>query len=141
MPGDPGTTADEADLSISLSAGDVRDRGSGGDYLPNPSGPDVTLVERLRVTDFLNGPSLQDPATVTDFDFSVPVACAGTASPAVGSDCDIATSADAVTPGMIPEGKSMVLQAFRVRLNDSGANGSPGDADDRGFSQQGIYIP
>jgi hypothetical protein len=141
VPGDPGTAADEADVSISLNAGDIRDRGSGGDYLPNPSGPDVTLIELLRVSDFLNGPSLQDPATVTDFDFSVPVACAGTPSPAVGSDCDIATSADAVTPGMIPEGKSMVLQAFRVRLNDSGANGTPGDADDRSFSQQGIYIP
>ena len=35
----------------------------------------------------------------------------------------------------------MVLQAFRLRLNDSGANDAPGDADDRAFAQQGIYIP
>jgi hypothetical protein len=100
-----------------------------------------TLVERLRVSDSLNGPSLSDPATVVDPDFSVPIACVATASSPAGSDCDVATSANAVAPGMVREGKDMVLQAFRVRLNDAGANGTPGDSDDRVFAQQGIYVP
>jgi hypothetical protein len=140
VPGDLGTAPDEADVSIVLDASDVRDRGSGSDYLPNASGADVTLIEKLRLSDFYNGASLAEAGTVSDFDFSVPVACAATPSPSTGSDCDVTTAADAVMPGMIREGTSMVLQAFRVRLNDSGVNNTPGDADDRGFSQQGIFV-
>ena len=35
----------------------------------------------------------------------------------------------------------MVLQTFRVRVDDAGANGNPGDSDDRNFAMQGIYVP
>jgi hypothetical protein len=35
----------------------------------------------------------------------------------------------------------MVVQGFSVRVNDSGANATPGDADDRAFAQQGIFVP
>jgi hypothetical protein len=34
-----------------------------------------------------------------------------------------------------------VVQVFRVRVNDSGADGVRGNADDVLFAQQGIYIP
>ena len=141
MSGGATTPANEADVTIALAANDVRDSTTNGDYLPNPSGADVTLVPKLRISDTYNGSSLDDPATVVDLDFGVPVACAATASGAVGSDCNLTTSANAVTPGSILEGHNMVLQAFRTRLNDSGANNSPGDSDDRAFAQQGIYIP
>ena len=51
------------------------------------------------------------------------------------------TSADAVQPGAIKEGQQTSAQAFRLRLNDSGANGVRGDSDDRIFSTQGVYVP
>ena len=44
-------------------------------------------------------------------------------------------------PGSVKEGKRTVLQSFRIRLNDAGANGIRGDSDDRIFSTQGIYVP
>jgi hypothetical protein len=129
------------DVAIAMNATDVRDRATGGDYAPNPGGPDVTLVEKWRASDTNNGASTADPATTQDFEFQVGVDC--TASPASpqGSGCQVATTANAVTPGAIAAGKSMVIQGFRVRVRDSGQNSSRGDADDRDFAQQGIYVP
>ena len=46
-----------------------------------------------------------------------------------------------MTPGSVREGREMVLQSFRLRLNDAGANDVRGDGDDRAFAQQGVYIP
>ena len=64
-----------------------------------------------------------------------------TPDPAVGSSCSASTSANAITPGAIKEGKQAVIQLFRIRLADSGANGIRGDGDDRGFAMQGFYVP
>jgi hypothetical protein len=136
LPGNPSTVGDEADLGIALDLNDVRDRQTGGDYVPNGAGPDVTLVAKLRLSDSNNGP---DPATLIDFDYSVGAECVGTADPVAGSTCSLATTADSLVPGTIVEGKRTVLQTFRIRVNDSGTNGVPGGGDDRVFAQQGIY--
>jgi hypothetical protein len=141
VPGNLATVSDEADVAIVAGATDIRSRQTGADYVPNAGGADVVLVEKLRISDRRNSPSGSDPATVVDFDFPVGVECAGTADPATGSVCSASTSADAVTPGAIAEGRDMVLQVFRVRVNDAGQNGAPGDGDDRNFSQQGMYVP
>jgi acyl-homoserine-lactone acylase len=141
LPGDPSTVGDEADLGVSLSLSDVRDRQTNADYAPNAGGPDVTLVSKLRLTDTRNGPGETDPGTVVDFDYAVGAECIAVANPIDGSVCSLSTSADAVTPGTVKEGSHMVLQAFRMRVNDAGQNGVIGNADDRNFSQQGIYIP
>jgi hypothetical protein len=138
--GDLSTAADEADVSLGLSATDVRDRLSGGDYTPNSGGPDVTLVYKLRVTDSANGASQTDPGTTTDLDFRVPANCTASAG-AQGADCNVSTSADGVMPGVIKEAKDMVLQTFRIRVDDAGQNAAPGDGDDRNFAMQGIYVP
>lgn len=140
LEGDLVTAADEADVSVSLHASDVRDRQSGGDYLPSATGPDVTLKLKLRVSDDANGSPAVERGTITDFSFDVPVSCTATAGIA-GSTCDASTSADSVLPGMIREGKDTVIQAFRARLDDSGANRVRGDGDDRNFAMQGLYIP
>jgi hypothetical protein len=131
---------EEPDLAIGLNVSDIRDRQTDADYAPNGAGPDVTLVSKLRITDFLNGPNLLDEGTVSDLDFPVPVECAPTADPAVGSSCNIATSANGVLFGSIQGGNATQMQVFRVRLNDSGANGTIGDSDDRAFSQQGLVV-
>ena len=39
------------------------------------------------------------------------------------------------------EGTQTVVQVFRVRLRDSGANGVRNDSDDKGFAMQGYYVP
>jgi hypothetical protein len=140
IPGDTVTPADEADVAISITASDVRAIAGGGDYAPNASGADVTLVERWRLSDADNGAS-SDPATTVDFDFPVGADCVASADPARGSTCSASTTADSVMPGSIVEGKDMVVQVHRVRVDDSGANGTPNDADDRAFAQQGIFVP
>jgi hypothetical protein len=141
-PGDPATPADEADVGFTVNVIDVR-AGSrtGADYNPSAAGPDMTLTPRFRATDIANGPSQADSATSVDQSFAVPVNCASTPDPAVGATCAASTTADALTPGSIKEGKQAVLQLFRVRLDDSGPNGVRGDSDDRLFAQQGFYVP
>jgi TolB protein len=130
---------DQANVTLAASLNDIRTTG-GGDYDPNVSGPDLTLVTRLRISDSFNGGSQSDPATVQDFDYQIPIDCTPTAGPD-GSACLLDTSADAITPDTIRENKASVLQVFRFRVNDSGVNGVRGDGDDRSFAAQGIYIP
>jgi Tol biopolymer transport system component len=127
------TPGDTADLFMEGNVGDVR-TAAGTDYTQS-----VTVITKLRITDTDNGAASTDPGTVADFDFSLPVFCFALAGPA-GGRCSYGTGADAVTPGMIKERKDMVLQIFRVRVNDSGADGVRGNADDRTFATQGIYI-
>jgi hypothetical protein len=141
MPGDLATVADEGDLALSVHANDVR-AGSqtGPDYAPSAGGPDVTLVTRFRISDLYNGANLTTAATVADLEFPVPVDCAVTAG-AEGSNCDATTTANALMPGAMGELRSTTIQIFRIRLNDAGANGVRGDADDRNFAMQGLYVP
>lgn len=149
VPGNLGTPADEADATVAANVTDVRSGGVGGaDYDPNPAGADATLSIRLRITDLRNSTSTIScgtagicPGTTTDLDFNVPVVCTPTGSSGIGSTCAASTSFDAVSPGAVAEGRASVMQLFRVRLNDSGANGLRGDADDRLFEQQGFYVP
>jgi Tol biopolymer transport system component len=142
VPGNLATPADEADDTIDVTFTDIRaGSATGSDYDPNPSGADMTLTARVRITDLLNGTSETSPGTVTDLDLAAPVDCAGTASPAVGATCTANTSADAVIPGIVKEGKSAVVQIFRLRLIDSGPDGVRGNSDDRLFATQGLFNP
>jgi uncharacterized repeat protein (TIGR01451 family) len=129
-----------SDVAITANATDIQTQGQ-ADYNPNPSGPDVTLVQRIRITDQLNGSSQTNPGTVVDFDFPVPANCAPTSDTRVGSACSVNTAANAVVPGAIKQNKQMVLQVFRLRLVDSGPDGARGNSDDTLFAQQGLYIP
>jgi hypothetical protein len=141
QPSDLTTVNDEADVLFSGSLTDIRSGSPAGpDYAPI-AGPELTLTARWRITDLYNNPSQTDEATTTDFDFPVPGDCVATPDPLVGASCSISTTADAVTPGSAPEGKSMVIQVFRVRVNDSGADNIRGNGDDRLFAQQGFYVP
>jgi len=147
--GDPGTPADEADLAIAASLSDIRlASASGADYAPSASGPDVSVHVKLRLSDTTNATTGQPcaatttcPGTMSDYEFSAPVNCAVTADPSVGSNCSVVTSADGVIPTVIKESRNSVLQTFRVRVHDAGANGTVGDGDDARMASQGIYIP
>jgi hypothetical protein len=143
---DPATPADEADVSFSGSLTDIAGAG-GTDYNPNPGGHDMTFRTRLRITDMANcaGSSCGGPynkaATGTELDFPAPISCADTSDPAIGATCTLSTSADAVIAGAVKKGNGAVMQAFRVRIDDAGANGVPDDSDDRIFATQGIFVP
>jgi hypothetical protein len=142
VPGDPTTATDEANISIAGGASDVRSgTTTGPDYNPSAGGPDLTLVARLRITDNYNGAALTSSGTLTDLDFPVPVDCATTALASIGSFCTVKTSADALIPNLVKEGKGLSWQVFRLRLNDSGANNIRGDSDDTLFEQQGLFVP
>jgi glucose/arabinose dehydrogenase len=140
--GDPSSPANEADLNFLVWQTDVRSGSeTGPDYDPSPSGPDLTLVERLRITDNSNGTGGADRATATDLDFSVPISCTPTIDSRVGSTCMANTTANALMPGAVVEGKQMNIQVFRVRLNDAGVDGVAGNGDDTLFEQEGLVVP
>ena len=142
IPDDPGTSGDETDVSLTGSLSDVRaDSASGDDYDPNPDGPDLSLGFRWRFTDLRNGTLLNEPGTTTDMDFEVPFGCNATSDPAVGSDCLLGTSVNAVSPGALVAGDQTVAPLFRVRVTDSGPDGAPGGTGDSLLAQQGIYVP
>ena len=144
--GNPDTTADEADLAIVASLTDIQATG-GGDYNPSPSRPDLTLTARLRITDLSNcsGAGCAGPSRHRRHHHRPRIPGRGRllrhARPGAGAACAVTTSADAVMAGAVKEGQNTYIQAFRLRLNDSGANGVRGDSDDRIFSTQGVYVP
>jgi Tol biopolymer transport system component len=139
-PGDSDpTNGNQANVSITASLTDIQST-AGGDYNPNASGADLTAVTRLRFTDKANGYGGL-PATATEYDFKIPIDCSSTPNPSVGSSCSANTTANALIPGLIQEQRLTIVQAFRVREDDSGANGIRGDSDDRIFATQGIFVP
>jgi hypothetical protein len=150
VPGDTDpTNGDQADILLSGSGTDLR-AGSktGPDYNPAAAGTDMNSVGKVRISDHYNHTTGQPctsttscPGTVQDLDFGVGVACAPTADPSVGSNCSVSTSADMTIPNIVLENKHAIVQAFRIRLKDAGANGTPGDTDDKDAFMQGIYIP
>jgi len=148
VPGDGDSgNGDQADIQLDAHLTDVVAAIIGGDYNPNPSSTDLTLITRLRVTDDLNCSSTgcsgpyNNAATASEVELSVPVDCTNTPDTGIGADCAVGTTADALVPDTVREGKGTITQVFRVRMNDAGANGIRGDSDDRLFVQQGVYIP
>jgi hypothetical protein len=135
--------AQPGDVSLVSSLTDLQNAAD-ADYDPNPSGPELTVVVRLRVTDRASSSALgcspSCPATMDDIDFSIPEDCVGNADPTTGSTCSVVSSFNAVMPGAFTSDRQTDLQVFRTRVNDSGANGTPNDSDDRNFAMQGIYI-
>jgi hypothetical protein len=150
IPGDTDpTNGDQADVGLVGSITDVRQGSATGvDYNPVAVGTDMNTVAKIRISDLYNttganacSTTTSCDATVQDLDFTVGVPCAATADPSIGSTCSVSTTADAVVPNVTKEGKQAVVQIFRVRGKDAGANGTPGDTDDRDAFMQGIYIP
>ena len=150
QPGDPDTTADEADLRIAASMSDVLTH-AGGDY----SGR-VLLTTDLRLTDRLNGGTGDVPGTTKDFSFSLPVDCVPTPNGAIGSTCSISTSAETLVPGFAREGGRAVMSAFSIAVTDLGPDGSLapasdslglgcpptcGSGDEQVFLRQGVFTP
>jgi hypothetical protein len=130
--GNSSTPPDEADIRLKLFIGDVRRSADLSDYTGEVA-PRVVV----RLTDRDAG----IPST-TEFPFSYPVPCSGTASTAVGSDCALTTTADSVVPGLVTESQRSVWALDRFDVYDGGADGdadTPGD--NARFLTQGVFIP
>lgn len=81
------------------------------------------------------------PGTVIEFPFTFPVPCAATADDAIGSTCEVHTSANAVLPGVVQERKRASWQVGQVQIFDGGADGDPSTPDNTLFETQGVFLP
>jgi hypothetical protein len=135
-PGDPDTSADEADVVVSASISDVREQQGLAEY-----GGELQLLPTVRITDRGNGPAADEPATVSDIPFPVDMPCVGTASPDSGSECSVSTTFDAVMPGAIVEGRRSVWELGTIEVFDGGDDGDAGTEPNSLFARQGIFVP
>ena len=137
LPGDLQTAADEADVQSSVSFTDVRAKASLADYTG-----EIQLAYTIRITDKQNGSTAVGSATMTDYAYmAFVVPCTATASTTVGATCSGVTTADALIPGVIKEGKRSVWEFDQVDVIDGGADGVASTYDNMLFATQGIFVP
>jgi len=135
--GNPSTSADEADVRLTATMTDVRRAGDLSDYTG-----ELDARASIRLTDKVNGLTSSEAGTVSDFDLDFAVPCAATGDADEGAACSATTTADAVTPGMVPEGKRAIWQLGQLELLDGGADDMASTtADNTRFAVQGIFVP
>jgi hypothetical protein len=135
--GDTSTTADEADVNLSVSSTDVRLRTGLDDY----TGELQAKIE-LQITDRTSGAGGNEPATVQPFPFRFTVPCQTTASGTIGSTCSVNTSADALALGSVTESARTIWQLGDVQLFDGGPDGVAATISGNAlFETQGVFAP
>jgi hypothetical protein len=127
---------DQADMAITATFTDVRNRGSLTDYTG-----ELGFRVPLRATDRENGEDLQYPATASDVTLAFSVPCNATAG-TEGATCNLSTTADAILAGVAKEGERSVWELGQLQVYDGGADG---DADTTGdntlFAVPGLFVP
>jgi hypothetical protein len=79
---------------------------------------------------------------MVDVYFNATVPCAATADPAIGAQCVLATTANALIPGSVGEGQRAIWEMGSVRVDDGGSDGlAATTTDNTPFLDQGIFIP
>jgi glucose/arabinose dehydrogenase len=135
--GNPGTTADEADVALRVAINDVRRQSDLADYTGQ-----LQASAGLRLTDRDNPGSAGSPVgTVQDSTFAWTVPCTTTPDTTVGSACAVTTSADAVNPGVVKEGLRAIWQLGQVQVFDGGSDGVASTAPNTLFAVQGVFVP
>jgi hypothetical protein len=132
-------------LRLDVVPGDVRVAGGVTDVRNKADLSDYTgeLQARLtlRVTDRLSGTSGSDPATSVDTPLMITIPCVAT-STAAGGTCSVATTANAVLPGVVPDGRRSIWELGPVTVFDGGADGIASTASDNTlFAGQGLFVP
>jgi glucose/arabinose dehydrogenase len=140
LPGDPGTPADEADVSARLYLDDVRRRSDGADYTG-----ELRVRVATRITDKDNPPpagagGLPD-GTVADGSLEFDAPCSASPAAGTGATCSTTTSVDAIAPGAVNEGNRSIWQLGRVEVYDGGPDGVGGTTPNTLFATQGAFIP
>jgi hypothetical protein len=150
-----GAAGDQEDVKLVASATDVRCKSGIADATKcsNENGTPTGKVDddyigqvqgtaQIRITDSFNGsPGFTTHATVVDLPFPVTGTCAATADATLGSNCSVNTTADAVVPNVVKEGKKANVEIGQIQVNDGGADGIVATSGNLLFAVQGIYIP
>ena len=97
----------------------------------------------LQITDKDNTPHPGGPgaATTQEFTFDVDATCAVVSDPSPHSVCQTTTTADALIPGAIKEGRRSIWQLGQVLVYDGGPDGDTATADNTVFARQGVFVP
>jgi hypothetical protein len=146
VPGPP----EDSDVNIAASITDVRckagvaacgaaNAADGADYTGELEG-----TAQIRISDHFNAVAPgggTDPATVIDIPFPVVTPCTSTASTSIGSACAIVTTANAVVPGAVKDGKRAIVEIGQLKVFDGGTDGVAATDPNTLFSVQGIFIP
>jgi len=135
VPGNSGTTADEADVKVKLNTTDVRNKSDLTDYAGQLKASVV-----MRITDRDNGPS--ELATVQDVPLAWTVPCTTTpGSSTVGSTCSLNTTVDSVVPNTVKEGRRSIWEMAKVNVFDGGSDGQASTDPNTLFLTQGVFAP
>jgi hypothetical protein len=131
------SNGDQADVAYQLRLTDVQRASDLADYTG-----ELEVRIALRLTDRLNTPSPfpNGAATVADTPVSFTAPCNATAG-AIGATCAVETSADAVLPGAVTEGKRSVWQLGKVQVLDGGVDGDAQTGPNTLFATQGVFVP
>jgi hypothetical protein len=129
------STTDVRCQPVETACGSANAAGTGADYTGQ-----LQLVQTLRITDRLNGPSQTEQGTVQDVPFRVTIPCAATADTSFGSTCQINLSANAVLPGS-GESELAIWELGQVQVFDGGVQGTAGASDATLFEDQGVFVP
>jgi hypothetical protein len=139
VPGNPSTTADEADVQIRARINDVFTK-TLADYTGT-----LNAKIPLRIIDKDNTPAPGGPgaATTVAFPFSFQIPCTPDPAVNVGSDCSIATTADTLMPGAVKETRRTIWHSVGpVKVDDGGSDGDGSTtADNTLFATQGVFVP
>lgn len=145
-PGPP----DDSDVKLSGASTDIRCKPGVTACGPANAagGPDYTgelqANAMIRITDHFSAVAPgggTDPATVTDIPFPTNVSCTATASTAIGGSCAVSTTANAIVPGAVKDGKRAVVETHQINVIDGGPDGLVGTAPNTMLAVQGIFIP
>jgi len=135
VPGNTGSTTNEADVLMSVSVTDVRKSIDRSDYAG-----ELEAVAVARITDREPAPTEFEPSTLEDFGFGAPVPCTATPD-TIGATCATQTSFNAIIPGSVVESTRAVWQLGQVQVFDGGADGDIGTAPNAVFAVQGVFVP
>ena len=131
--GNPSTPADEADVGI-----DFFSKGVLTNALTDYTG-ELRAKVPLRITD-RDAPT-PVVATTQDFTFDIDATCVVVPDPSPHSVCQTTTTADALIPGAINEGRRSIWQLGQVVVHDGGSDGDTATAGNTLFARQGVFIP
>jgi Tol biopolymer transport system component len=135
IPGNIATLADEADVAIRFFSDDIFNLDL-SDYAG-----ELRASVPITITDQDNTPA-PGAATTPSFDLRVDATCTPTADPQEGSVCQASTSADALLPGLIKEGRRTIWQTGQVVVHDGGPDGDAATVTGNTlFARQGVFVP
>ena len=141
VPGDLTTTADEADVNVTLNITDVRRKSDLADYTGEVLGRfDVRITDRWNAIPPAGATTPPRSSTShgpprTSLRAPLP------RIPASAVPAPMTTSFDAIVPGAIKEGKRAIWGLSQVWVEDGGTDGVMSTTPNTVFARQGVFVP